>query len=372
MGQEDTGTHTHTQLHFFQEERKLPFRSSLWGRRPGNLEMGRGKGGRDLLLHLPALVTVSQACRFRPGTPTPAHPLPACGEEGRQQRKGPQPARTRRTQPATAGLPKDTHAGRVPARGRCHTRWIRKGSHTHTPDPAHTRCHAEPDTRGGKALRGPRCTGWVDDRMPARPSGPGPRSAGARPQAPQTPAGVPAARRRRGGKLGLGSGRNFRPGPAPPLSAGLRQPPGRPNRGLVAPPAVGTTRARAGRPGASGWMVASTLPGSPVASDTLPERPRGRAGGCRRAGARKPGQSPAAAACPARPARTPTRPRAGAASSFDRAGDRGGAHSRDAGKPGWDLDSGACEWGSPNPAGHLWVVLVSSRHCLPLPAPALL
>lgn len=62
---------------------------------------------------------------------------------------------------------------------------------------------------------------------------------------------------------------------------------------------------------------------------------------------------PPAAACPARPARTPTRPRAGAASCFDRAGDRGGTHSRDAGKPGWDLDSGACEWGSPNPAGHL-------------------
>lgn len=333
--------------------------------------MGRGKGGRDLILHLPALVTVSQACRSRPGTPTPAHPHLACGEEGRQQRKGPHPARTGCTRPATAGLP-DTHAGSVPASGRCHTRGTRKGSHTHTPEPAHTCCHAEPDTRGGKALRGPRCTGWVDDPMPARPSGPGPLSAGARPQAPQTPAGVPAARRRRGGTLGLGSGRDFRPGPAPPLSAGQRQPPGRPNRGLVAPPAVRTTRARAWRPGAPGWVVAPPLPGSTVAADTLPERPRGRARSCRRAGPESPARAPRRP--PAQPARLAPQP-GHARGLLPALTERETEAGRTAGMRGnlaGTLTLGHVNGGLRTRPATSWVVVVSSRHRLPLPAPALL
>ena len=154
MGQEDTRTHTHTQLHFFQEGRKLPFRSSLWGRRPGNREMGRGKGGRDLLLHLPALVTVSQACRSRPGTPTPAHPLPACGEEGRQQRKGPQPAGPGAPGPPQQVSPR-THTLDAFPPAAAATRGGSARAHTHT----HTHTRTSAATRSRTHASGRPCGG---------------------------------------------------------------------------------------------------------------------------------------------------------------------------------------------------------------------
>lgn len=151
--------------------------------------------------------------------PHPCSPPPGLRGGGAPAKEG-SPARQDPAHPARHSRSPQGHTCWTRSRPRPLSHAVDQQGLTHTPDPAHTRCHAEPDTHGGKALRGPRCTGRVDDQMPARPSGPGPRSAGARPQAPQTPARVPAARLRRGGTLGLGSGRDFRRGPAPPLSAG--------------------------------------------------------------------------------------------------------------------------------------------------------
>lgn len=267
--------------------------------------MWKGKGGKR------SHPSSSCPCDRLPGLqipawdPHPCSPHLACGEEGRQQRKGPHPARTARTgctRPATAGLP-DTHASSEafpPAAAVTRGGPARAHTHTH-PDPAHTAATRSRHTRRAH-LQGA-TVHRVGRRSDARASvwAWAPVRRGRDPKRPKYPRG---SRLPDGGE-GHWERRDFRPGPAPPSPPGSGKPPGRPNRARWRPLRSALRGLRAWRPGAPGWVVAPPLPGS-----TSRRHPPGAAAwkgpSCTAArGPGKPGQSPAAAACPACPARHP-------------------------------------------------------------------